>query len=1072
MAHTDPTWNQEYWQIRSGDTVGLNVDSGWAAAENIDATIGTGSLFRIRFKVRDSTGDYAVGVIVKLQVNDGSGWVDCDISNGTTVPPALVVDSAQFTHGDATSTELLTSTTTYVNGEGLDTSITSGSVSAGNSLETEFEYCIMLMSFFDGPDQNQASDTLDFRLVESTGTIFGGTYDNPTITVSETAGYVGGCMVEAPGRVGPFCDSNGNLYLIIEPSHNTPYNLMSVIKSTDGGDTWREIDGTNRPTTDDLEGVDAVLYDQILHIVHHDGPTVVFHQFHTSAAASNADTWQTTDESITSGMTATDEFCAVAYRSDDTVVAFYSRNDGTNDRLYYKIRSSGGTWGSENGLDTTASVNFGGVMCVREAGSDIIHVAYKDQTNHDLWHKSLSAADSLSARESLTTDASTENCPMTCMVAWEDGSDEKVMVCYVDESELKLKSRIITNDGTPGTEQTASDNQVVEDQGTSRQPVADTANDGSTVWLLYADLTDQDLYRDENANGAGWGTDVEERDEISADWVRAQVFTHSGGNGGAKVLGYIVDEGAGGGTGYIWFDEYELPSVISFSATMTGASTTPDDVVLAVTRAFSAIMTGSSTTPDDAVLAVLRAFSATMTGASTTPDDAELLKVVAFVATMTGASTTPDDAVLAVLRSMSATMTGSSTTPDDVVLAVLRAFVATMTGASTTPDDAVLTVPGAGAIEGLGSMLFGGLTGGEAGGATINFVATMTGASTTPDTVVLAVLRAFAATMTGASATPDDTVLAVARAFAAVMTGISTTPDTAVLGLKYQLAATMTGASTTPDDVALRSLIAMVATMTGASVTPDTVGLAVKRALAATMTGASTTPDNVSLAVKRAMIAVMTGTSTAPDDAVLSLAGIISFAATMTGASTTPDDAALVQIARFVAAMAGASTTPDNAVLGLALLLSATMTGASTTPDDAALRIVKMFAAVMTGASTTPDDTALAVLRSMSATMTGASATPDDAALVQVLGLAAAMTGASATPDDATLAVARQFVAVMTGQSTTPDDVDLQTALFVGLMLIALTGRAPGAAMSGRKPGAAMSGRKPGVTFSGEDSYG
>ena len=43
---------QEYYQIRSGDTEGLNSDTGWAAVENTNATIGTGIHFRIRFKVR------------------------------------------------------------------------------------------------------------------------------------------------------------------------------------------------------------------------------------------------------------------------------------------------------------------------------------------------------------------------------------------------------------------------------------------------------------------------------------------------------------------------------------------------------------------------------------------------------------------------------------------------------------------------------------------------------------------------------------------------------------------------------------------------------------------------------------------------------------------------------------------------------------------------------------------------------------------------------------------------------------------------------------------------------------
>ncbi|KKK73488.1 hypothetical protein LCGC14_2893340, partial [marine sediment metagenome] len=56
-APVGSTFSQEYFRIRSGDTVGLNTDSGWAAAENTSTTIGTGLPFRIRFKVREAERD-------------------------------------------------------------------------------------------------------------------------------------------------------------------------------------------------------------------------------------------------------------------------------------------------------------------------------------------------------------------------------------------------------------------------------------------------------------------------------------------------------------------------------------------------------------------------------------------------------------------------------------------------------------------------------------------------------------------------------------------------------------------------------------------------------------------------------------------------------------------------------------------------------------------------------------------------------------------------------------------------------------------------------------------------------
>ena len=79
---------QEYYQIRSGDTVGLNVDSGWAAAENTNVTLGNGIHFRIRFKVRRIGVGAASSFKPQVSFNSGA-WTDVDIIGGVTVPCVL-----------------------------------------------------------------------------------------------------------------------------------------------------------------------------------------------------------------------------------------------------------------------------------------------------------------------------------------------------------------------------------------------------------------------------------------------------------------------------------------------------------------------------------------------------------------------------------------------------------------------------------------------------------------------------------------------------------------------------------------------------------------------------------------------------------------------------------------------------------------------------------------------------------------------------------------------------------------------------------------------------------------------
>ena len=73
---TDLTYNQIHFRIRSGDTIALNTDSGWAADEDTNATIDAGTFFRIRFRVTESADKGAANTF-KLQYNlEAGGWND------------------------------------------------------------------------------------------------------------------------------------------------------------------------------------------------------------------------------------------------------------------------------------------------------------------------------------------------------------------------------------------------------------------------------------------------------------------------------------------------------------------------------------------------------------------------------------------------------------------------------------------------------------------------------------------------------------------------------------------------------------------------------------------------------------------------------------------------------------------------------------------------------------------------------------------------------------------------------------------------------------------------------------
>jgi len=561
-----PSLSQAHYRIRSGDAYGLNVDNGWAAGLDTGATIGTGIRFRVRFEVEEVNG-VSTTVTLKLQYRRNAGsWYDLIVPGNNGATPIMIVDSAQYTDGDATTNVLSGSSKSFVAGTGEEDN-TVGSVTLANE-HTEIEFTLMLQNFFGSGGahyQTVQNDVFELRLVESDNTALD-SYTYPTITLDVTDYYIGGTYVEAPVRIGPFCDGNGNLYTLIEP-YATTTTVMIMIKSTDGGKTWAEVDGANNPTYGDLESIDIVQEGTTLHIAHQPStgnwPNIYYHTFRTSDDGSNPDTWGITDNEVYTGLSATDYSVAIAVRSDGDVVLFYRRTDTGYESIKYKINT--GTWGGENTLDNTASTHVSAVRAVRGA-NDKIHVFYKDATNNDIYHKSLSSSDVLSGRESCYTDAKSGGTDyqeaMTPAVYWDDAGDEKVMVGILDNSDNLLYTVVVTNDGTPETAKVASDNTVYNNPGDtgSEQPVADLVvdQDADTTYIMYSDLTTHDLFRDVAVNDGGWGTDVEQVDAVDAYWVRGNVFTHSVGNGGKTVYGFTYDNGSNGYTGFIWYDEYEI----------------------------------------------------------------------------------------------------------------------------------------------------------------------------------------------------------------------------------------------------------------------------------------------------------------------------------------------------------------------------------------------------------------------------------------------------------------------------------------------------------------------------------
>ncbi len=564
-----PVYNLLHTRVRyEGDGLGSEA-GGWIAAEDADNfDVDWGKVFRIRARLTESGGD-GTNANFKWQFNrESAGWVDVNPHDHATVITSVVaVPSENYADGDAISTELLTSGGgTFINGVGDENNAFPSTVDLE---ETEIETAFMFMNYYDGAAKNSDADSFEFRIIESDGTVFTGTEVTVTITLNTVDNFIGSTYPETSGR-NLVADGNKNLYTLMDITEGNPQ--VGMLKSSDGGKTWILQDHANRPAPEDAEAVDLLLVGDTIFIAYVERGDDIHHfTFDVSTHATNADKWDL-DQEPTPAVSKNDnpQTCAIEIFGNGDKVIFYMADNGSIDSGYYKIDTGSG-WGSELTLDAEASHFCKGITAVIDT-NNLVHIFYKmlqDGVEGILYHKSLSEGGTLSGREAVDTTTGTDIADQTHWfvmvappVAWQDGSNHNVMVVYRD-TDNKLYSSVVTNDGSPGTPKEASDTTVKASPANtdSGQPVAALAIDGDVIYLHYADLTSGDLFRAKNTNNGTWGTDTEEIDGTDLFFIRSRVFTHSGGNGGAKVVGYtyekhLADEG--GYTGFTWYGEFEI----------------------------------------------------------------------------------------------------------------------------------------------------------------------------------------------------------------------------------------------------------------------------------------------------------------------------------------------------------------------------------------------------------------------------------------------------------------------------------------------------------------------------------
>jgi hypothetical protein len=587
VAHGDSIYAQTNYRIRY-DAAGLNADSDWLAAVNTAATADLERVVRIRISVQESSGN-ANNNAFKLQYrhNDGGGfgaWTDMPAEASFPTPSGIVSRTAvsmssQYVDGADCSTQLISSGTFTTTGDGKEGSATT----AGNnfaSSTTEWEWAIILHRLYASRGQVNDGDVFEFRMVLSTSVVFGTYTNTPSITVNLPAGLVGGTYPESPAEAGPFEDSNGNRYFLVEDHEDGA--LLTMMKWTPGSGVWAPIDKANGPTTNDMEGVCIRQSGDTLWILHQPDE-VVLHSFRMSDHAS-PDTWGVKDESVATATGALEQYCSLEIRSDGTMVAVYADLVSAENAISRKVRSSGGSWGSASTLTPPGTGLFGGGTVL--LSNDDVAVYYSDDSGttisvaRRLILASTDAWDSPSNVITGLSNSTADRIPFAPPVYYDDAGVDVECIVINDADAVSLDGYYFRDGvlGTPAAIYTAA---AIDDNSlASRQPSVSLAVQDKIIHLMAFNVSGTLLYFT-NDDEAGWTSET----APTLDALTTPVFLRSGLCGTDLVIVYDAGD-VTGGSGQVW-SEFVPVATAGFS----------EDVSITVNATLSATGVRSGTEP-------------------------------------------------------------------------------------------------------------------------------------------------------------------------------------------------------------------------------------------------------------------------------------------------------------------------------------------------------------------------------------------------------------------------------------------------------------------------------------------
>jgi hypothetical protein len=261
----------------------------------------------------------------------------------------------------------------------------------------------------------------------------------------------------------------------------------------------------------------------------------------------STDTYTTENQSITGAVQATPfglKVNDIALETNGDCIVVYQGDEeddmGLRQRIDYARRVAG-VWTSNIAMDDGGKFDYHSPGVVRGA-SDLFHITYYDNTNTNALHKSVQDVDgTLSAVETLNDSALTDaECVVCSPVFYDDGGVERITSGFKrDNAGSEGRSAEIEDDGTPLAAETFGEDVTTFTESSFDYAVISLSVDQKTVWAIWSQDSDGDIFVNFNVNSGGWDTEAEQTDAVTARNISSNIFQR----GDNIVLAWFYSEG-------------------------------------------------------------------------------------------------------------------------------------------------------------------------------------------------------------------------------------------------------------------------------------------------------------------------------------------------------------------------------------------------------------------------------------------------------------------------------------------------------------------------------------------------